>query len=223
MFGLQVKRCSISVAILLFANGCANFGKSRYAMDDPVYAAKYEDGAEKTDVAGKVKQAIDARYVEGLEGGYYGGGSQWRGDDVLGGGEIGYETYPVSWVSSRVGLGAFIGHGDWYAGVDSGVRLQLPTRLAPFVGVGTFNGLSTTYVSADDDGIDNDDDDRIDERGEEKLDFDGWLSSVYPEVGAHFWATGQTRITAFGRYLVTTEGREHDDWLIGFQVSAFHR
>jgi hypothetical protein len=45
--------------------GC-NALKSRYAMSDPVYAEKYAEGAKRDDVLGKLKQAIDARHVEGF-------------------------------------------------------------------------------------------------------------------------------------------------------------
>lgn len=51
----------------------SNTLKSRYAKSDPVYAEKYADGAAKTDLLGKSKQAIDARHVEGL-GGWFAGG-----------------------------------------------------------------------------------------------------------------------------------------------------
>ncbi len=209
----------------LAVSGCSHFLKSRYAMDDPVYAAKYAEGAEKTEPLKKLKQAVDARHTEGLEGGYFGGGSQWRNtsQNMLASAEIGGEVYPVSWYSQRAALSGYVGHGDWFAGADVGARLQLPTRLTPFVGIGTMHGFSTTYVLADDDGIDNDDDEIIDERGEEDLSFDGWLSAVYPEVGVHFWATGQSRVSLFGRYLVTSEGRDYDDWLAGLQFSIFDR
>ena len=205
--------------------GCQNLAKSRYAMDDPVYAAKYEEGAERGDMLGKLKQAIDARHVSGLGGSYLSGGAQWRNEyqSAFAGAEVGYEYYPVNWFSSRLGLAGFVGHGDWYAGLDYGARLQLPSRLTPFVGVGTFHGLSTTRVSANDDGIDNDDDGVSDEFGEEDTEFDGWLSTVYPEAGVHFWPTGQSRISAFSRYLVSSEGRAHDDWLFGLQLTAFSR
>ena len=51
----------------------------------------------------------------------------------------------------------------------------------------------------------------------------GGLAALYPEVGVHFWLNGQIRFTTFGRYLVTTEGREFDDWLIGGQIAIFGR
>lgn len=194
-------------------------------MDDPVYAEKYEEGAEKSDVVGKVKQAIDARHVKGLGGLYLSGGSQWRDDyqSAFGGAELGYEYYPSSWMSSRMSLAGYVGHGDWYAGMDYGARVQLPSRLTPFAGVGMFHGLSTQRVDATMDGEDNDDDGFADEWGEKKTEFDGWLSSVYPEVGVHFWPTGQARITGYARYWLSSEGRDADDWLAGIQLTAFER
>lgn len=194
-------------------------------MDDPVYAAKYEEGAPKSQPLVKLKQSMDARYVEGLEGGYFSGGTQWRDNSqsTLAGAEIGSENYFTSWSSGRVAFAGYIGPDDWYAGLDTGLRFQLPTRLTPFVGVGSFHGLSTTYADSTDDGLDNDDDGAIDEVGELDIEFDGWLSAVYPEVGVHFWATGHGRLTGFARYLITTDGRDTDDWLAGVQFTAFGR
>lgn len=210
---------------LVLCAGCASLGKSRYAMDDPVYAEKYQDGAPRGDLLGKLKQALDARHVHGLGGPYFSGGSQWRDDyqAALAGAELGWEDYPNSWFSSRAGLAAAVGHGDWYAGVDSGARVQLPMRVTPFVGAGMFHGLSTTREDATRDGEDNDEDGLVDEFGEKETVPDGWLSSLYPEIGVHFWPTGQARLTAFARYLVTTEGRDSDDWLAGLQFTAFSR
>lgn len=216
----------ILLLITLFPSaGCANFWKSRYAMDDPVYAAKYADGAEKSEPLKKLKQAMDARHVEGLTGGYLAGGSIWHNEaeSTLAGAELGYEAYPTSWMSSRMALAGFVGTDDWYAGGDFGLRAQLPTRITPFVGIGTFHGLSTARVDATNDGEDNDDDGFLDENGEKKTEFDGWLSTVYPETGIHFWPIGQARFSAYARYLITSHGREHDDWLAGIQFTAFGR
>lgn len=210
---------------LLFAAGCADLLKSRYAMDDPVYAAKYSEGAKKSEPLKKFKQAIDARHVEGLGGLYIGGGSQWRDDyqAALAGAELGSEGYATSWTSGRAAIAAYAGSEDWYAGTDLGMRLQIPTRIAPFVGLGTFNGLSTARVDATRDGRDNDDDGFADEWGEKKTKFDGWLSTIYPEVGVHFWPVGQARLTGYARYLITSDGRDSDDWLAGVQFTAFER
>ncbi len=207
------------------SSGCADLLKSRYAMDDPIYAAKYTDGAEKTEPLKKLKQAVDARHVEGLSGGYFSAGSQWRdaSQSMMAGAEIGAEAYATSWLSSRVAFAGYLGPDDWYAGADAGARIQLPTRLTPFVGIGTFHGLSLTQRDARDDFIDNDDDGAVDEIGEMETDIDGWLSVVYPEVGVHFWPTGQGRLTGYARYLVSSDGRASDDWAAGLQFTAFGR
>lgn len=209
---------------VLTLSGCSLF-KSRYAMDDEVYAAKYAQGADRFDLLGKAKQALDARHVDGMGGLYLSGGAQYQADadEPFFGGELGMEGYSTSWYTGRAALATYIGDNEGYLGLDTGFRLQTPSRVAPFVGVGMFHGVSRDVELADWDGRDNDDDGLIDERGEQKSGVDGWLSAVYPEVGAHLWLTGNWRLTGYGRYFVTTEGRDHDDWLIGLQLAAFGR
>lgn len=211
-------------AICITSTGC-NFFKSRYAMDDLEYAAKYSEGAEKGDIPGKLKQMIDARHAEGLGGIYVSGGAQTMPDSqtALVGLDLGYEYYQTSYFSQRLALTGYAGTDQGYAGADTGVRLQLPTRISPFVGVGMFNGVSRGITDASRDRIDNDDDGIVDEYGEEDSYPDAWLSAIYPELGTHFWLTGHGRLTAFGRYLVTTEGRAQDGWLIGGQFTVFSR
>ena len=82
-------------------------------------------------------------------------------------------------------------------------------------------GYAKEVVPADDDWVDNDDDGFVDESGEDKERFSGFLASVYPEVGGHFWWTPRLRLTGFGRYMFTTEGRDQDDWLIGGGLAVF--
>ena len=214
------------LVILLIAASCGcSLLRSRYAMDDPVYAEKYADGAERGDLLGKAKQALDARHTEGLGGVYLSGGAQVRPDSgsAMGGAELGVEHYVASWMTTRGAVSAFLGEDEGFAGLDLGARLQAPTRIAPFVGIGTFHGGSRGVELAHWDGVDNDDDGLIDEYGEEKSTVDGWLSTIYPEVGAHVWVNGTWRLTTYGRYLVTSEGRAHDDWLMGMQLTCFGR
>lgn len=207
--------CSLPTGIL----------RSRWAMEDPEYAAKYIDGAEKTDIPGKIKQAADARFQSGSSGMFLSGGVYSRPDakTALGAIDIGVETYLASFLTARGSLMAAAGDQDWFTGLDLGLRLQSPTRLAPFAGVGTFVGYADEVVPADDDWVDNDDDGFVDERGEDKERFSGLLASVYPEVGGHFWWTPNLRLTGFGRYMVTTEGRDADDWLIGGGLAIFSK
>ncbi len=212
------------IVLVTASCGCSLL-RSRYAMDDPVYAEKYADGAERGDLLGKAKQALDARHTEGLGGVYLSGGAQIRPDSgsAMGGAELGVEGYAANWMTTRCAVSAFLGEDEGFAGLDLGVRVQAPTRIAPFVGIGTFQGGSRGVELAHWDGVDNDDDGLIDEHGEKKSIVDGWLSTIYPEVGTHVWVNGSWRLTTYGRYLVTSEGRNHDDWLMGMQLTCFGR
>ena len=215
---------ALLICLLVASSGCSLL-KSRYAMDDPVYAEKYAEGAKKSDVFGKAKQALDARHAEGLGGFYLSGGAQYQADadEPFFGGELGAEGYATSWLSTRGSLATYIGDDEGYMGLDLGLRFQTPTRVAPFVGLGMFHGASRDVELADWDGRDNDGDGLVDERGEKESGIDDWLSAVYPEVGAHVWLNGSWRLTAYGRYFVTSEGRAHDDWLVGGQLTVFSR
>ena len=106
-------------------------------------------------------------------------------------------------------------------GLDLGARLQSPTRLAPFVGVGGSAGI--LLQDAVPLLLDLGDDSPPSLLDEEEAETTGGLATFYPEVGAHFWLDGRIRLTAFGRYLITTEGRDFDDWLVGGQISIFAR
>lgn len=218
-----MQRITAIAAVLLLA-GCQPF-KSRYAMDDREYAAKYQEGAEPGDLVGKAKQAIDARHVAGLSGWYVSGAGQFieDSDKPVIGGELGYEWYKTSYFSQRVG-GMVLFNGDLpYVGLDAGLRLQSPTRLAPFVGVGMFNGIVPTYDEAEDDNVDNDDNGTVDEDGEMDWDIRGYTVAVYPEFGTHFWINGHGRATVYTRYFVSSAGRDQDQWILGGQMTLFSR
>ena len=120
-------------------------------------------------------------------------------------------------------MSGYLGEDESFGGIDLGLRLQTPTRVAPFIGVGMFHGTSDRMVSASEDSIDNDDDGFIDENSEMKSTVNGWLSTIYPEAGAHLWLDANWRLTSYGRYLITTEGRAQDDWLLGVQLARFRR
>ncbi len=216
-------RCLL-VFLIATLCGCSLL-RSRYAMDDPEYASKYADGAKRWDLVGKAKQALDARHTQGLGGLYASGGAQVRPDsgNAMFGGELGAEGYATSWLTGRAALSGYYGDDEGFLGLEVGARLQTPTRVAPFVGVGTFQGASRGVELADHDGLDNDDDWWIDEPGEDRSTVDRFLSVVYPEVGAHVWIDGNWRVTTYGRYFITSEGRDSDDWLVGLQVTRFGR
>jgi hypothetical protein len=194
-------------------------------MDDPEYAAKYSEGAEKSDVVGKVKQAADARFQEDACGCYASGGMVQRGDSDQGllAVELGIEGYHTSYLTSRLALAGMANSDDWFTGADAGLRLQTPTRLAPFAGVGVFVGGAKESIVADDDWQDNDDDGDVDEWGEEETRMNGAIAAIYPETGVHFWWTPKIRLSAFGRYFVTSAGRHADDWLFGGGIAVFSK
>lgn len=197
---------------------------SRWAMDDPGYAVKYREGAKKTDPLGKIKQASDARFLNGANGTFVSGGLSYRGDTGNAATiDIGKELYTTSYLTQRISLTGAAGFDQTSLGLDGGIRLQPPTRLAPFVGVGGFVGMNWETVDADDDGIDNDDDGFTDEFDEEDTEYDLTLASIYPEVGAHFWWTPRWRLTGFGRYWITTDGRDSDTWMVGGGVAVFRK
>jgi hypothetical protein len=218
-------RYGLLVLLLVLQCGCESLLRSRYAMDDPYYAGKYAEGAERGDLLGKAKQALDARHTAGLGGLYLSGGACVRPSEekAMAGGELGGEYYVTNWFTPRAALAGFGNGEDGFIGLDLGARLQTPSRIAPFVGVGTFLGYSDEEVSADDDWQDNDVDGWVDEWGETEKDITGLLGAVYPEVGVHLWLDEKWRITTHGRYTISTEGRDRDDWLLGVQIALFSR
>ena len=159
-------------------------------MNDEVYASKYAVGASKSNIAGKIKQALDARHTQYLEGWLVGGGVQVRpaSGETFGSFEIGREIYDQSYFTHRVSLSGIAGNDIGTLGLDVGARLQAPSRLAPFVGVGASAGL--LFQDAFALALDVAGDDPI--GGSESFpedssdDVDG-LAAFYPEVGTHFW------------------------------------
>lgn len=222
---MQDRWSLLAIGLLTFSCGCESLLKSRYAMSDPVYAKKYAEGAPKDDLTGKLKQAVDARFVEHLGGWYLSGGLQKPGDtsDPFTGAEVGFEYYPTSWFSQRLGAAGYWGGDQGYAGIDSGVRLQLPARATPFIGAGAIAGISRGVEDASHDLKDNDDDLFVDESDETTSTVDSGFAAFYPEVGTHFWLNGNIRLSASGRYWLTSQGRGQDDWLVGGQLTFFTR
>ncbi|MBU1044189.1 MAG: hypothetical protein KJ915_07310 [Candidatus Omnitrophica bacterium] len=108
---------------------------------------------------------------------------------------------------------------DLFGGLTLGFRLHGKAFFAPFLGIGSYFGKSTHYKDADDDGVNNDDDAWTDEPGEKKR-VDNYLSAIYPEIGMQINIAKEKRISAFGRYYVSTEGRDDDSWLWGLSFSV---
>lgn len=216
--------------LLLTATGCAG-GRwpfsSKWAMADADYAARYArpypEGERYRRMA---KQMVDARHVAGKGGAYVAGSASHRDGPATIGGEIGAFTYPTPWLEARAALAGVVGADaderfpgqDAFLGLNTGLRVQSPSRFAPFIGAGTFAGVSSFDVPAEDDGLDNDDDFFVDEHGEVE-DESALFAAVYPEVGAHFWLKPRLRLTGSASYYVTTEGRDHDFWYFGISLS----
>jgi hypothetical protein len=169
------------------------------------------------------KQIIDARHVAGKRGAYVGGAMQT--DPGAAGIELGIFQYADEkpWLEGRGALSVLWADTaeEVFAGATLGARAQSPSRVAPFVGLGAYVGVTPyfEFVLADADNIDNDDDGLIDEGGENSKEFE-FFAAMYPEVGLHVWATPRYRVTASAAYMLTSEGHEHDFWLFGLNFAG---
>jgi hypothetical protein len=179
--------------LLFAALGCTG---SRWAREDPDYAAKYPHHTRN--LARMTKQAFDARHVKGKGGPYAGlaGGL----DNFALGGEAGVFSYPTSYAELHGGFAGLIHEGEHplSIGLIGGARLQSPSRLAPFAGAGAYGGL-TPGITTNDNGYDNDHDGQIDEWDEDERDL---VAGVFPEAGVHFWLTPDWRLTAAASYMM---------------------
>ncbi len=195
------------VAALL---GCTG---SRWARDDPDYAAKYPRHTEN--IPRIIKQSMDARHLRRKGGGYV--ALAGRDEPAAMGGEIGGFYYPSPFVEGRLGLAGLIYEADEpvSGGLLAGARLQIPTRLAPFVGIGAYAGL-TPEIGLSEDGIDNDFDGFVDNSGEVENEFVG---ALIPEAGCHFWLTPGWRVTGSASYHVTTSGPEDNFLMLNISLA----
>lgn len=112
---------------------------------------------------------------------------------------------------------------DFFGGGEVGMRLQLPTPLAPLMGTGLFTGASSGGEPALYDNLDNHDEGWTDEQAERGGTFDRALSTVFPETGLRLWWTRRIRLTGFGCHLITTDGRANDAWYGGFTIALFSK
>ena len=206
-----MRKFKFALLVLLCAScGCTG---SRWARSDPTYAAKYKHHSDN--LLQMSKQASDARFIEGRSGVY--AGADYGNSPGTAGGSIGFLTFPQSWFELRGGLMGLAGTGDedLFGGVDIGARMHSPSRLSPFAGIGgqiAYNEKDLRY-----DNLDNDDDGLFDEPDEE--DISSYYAAVLPEAGVHFWVTPRIRLTASGRYSISSSGRDDDQWLFGLSFS----
>lgn len=190
-------------------------------MSDPDYAKKYgtpypEDDVEKAQRM--TKQMLDARHVAGDGGTYLKGAYSTEPD--AGQIELGGFHYPNAFTEFHGGLSVLIGEDElWgFPGIDFGMRLQSPSRIAPFIGAGVFGDLSEPIVVGILDSLSGDDDDLC--GCEEPHRYVHSFAAVYPEIGIHYWLDGTTRATLSAGYYFNSEGRDEDFWLIGFSIGG---
>ena len=182
--------------------GCAG---SRWARSDAEYELKYPE--HSSDVLQTLKQSIDARFIGGRDGYYVsvGGGDE----PTIASGEIGKLLMVKPWLESRFGLVGLAGspNESLYGGGNLGIRAQLPSRLAPFVGFGGYAGMEPWRL------LDVNQEDFLQEPDRQKSEF---TLTAYPEVGLHFWVTPEIRMTGSASYYL---GWGDDAWLFSFAFS----
>lgn len=206
--------------------GCSGWGTSRWAMDDPTYREKYSHGYSSNDgkkILQMLKRASDARHVDGRKASYRGLAAAI--DPATLGVELGAVNYATPAVETRGALRFLIGTGDEdiFTGFDLGLRLQPPSRLAPFVGLGSYLGGTKFPASAEDDDIDHDKDGSVDEDGEMSRGSFEMYGAIYPELGLHFWLKSDVRATVSAQYHFSTAGRKHDYWFIGCSIAELKK
>jgi hypothetical protein len=229
---MNSRRRTVVLALVIAASsGCSL--RSRWALDDPAYAAKYA-GVKQTPL-GKIKQAIDARHVVGGDGLYIAGGGS-SGSPATSSGSIGFFKYAQPWLSAHGGFTAVGGTSDnnGFGGLELGLRAQSPSRVAPFVGVGgtaapswehwtTFIGTALLYSllgNNDNDDFDQFGNEEEDEDEEEEYEpFGNWFAAFYPEAGVHVWLNHKIRLTGSARYYFADGGDQF--WYGGLTLSLF--
>ena len=198
------------VVLTIAAAGCHG---SRWARSDPKYAQKYD--RHTGNLLKMTKQAIDARHVEGRGGVYT--SAVVSDNPVVGGAQVGAFAYPPGMkgaVETRGGLGVLVAEGETPVsiGIDLGARLQSPSRLAPFAGVGLYGG----YLPSPGDFIDVLGDEPV-------LDDDTkFIGAIYPEVGVHYWVTPRWRLTASASHYFTTIDPQPDFTVFGLSLARLN-
>jgi hypothetical protein len=133
---------------------------------------------------------------------------------------LGGFNYNYRYLSTRMALYVLGSESvdDVFFGADAGVRMELGTRVSPFVGLGGYYGYHSDQIPAENDKLDNDGDGQVDEDGEKDVNIDRSMATIYPEAGLHIWIDNVNRLTLSGKYHITTEGRDSDFWLFCFGI-----
>ncbi len=124
------------------------------------------------------------------------------------------------WLQSHAAVSLLFSRqlGHVFVGGETGARVLSSARLAPFLGVKGYLGMSAPMeYGAEEDGRDNDDDGLIDESGEENTGKEAlfWLA---PWAGIDL-PVGETLNVSLGaEYRVTSFGRDYDEVFAGVRV-----
>lgn len=163
-------------------------------------------------------QIVNADTIEGIAGFYAGGGA--RLDPLAGTGALGLFHYPTSWLSWRAGLaGATFSNSDERliaGGAELGLRVQTPTQLAPFVGVGTFLGWQeqkTTTTTVSEESFWGFHSTQTTTKTKTK-----GLATVYPEVGVIFWVSPHVYLATRAAYNFTSLRHDKESWMLGLEL-----
>lgn len=108
-----------------------------------------------------------------------------------------------------------------FGGVSIGLRTAWDVPLSPYLGAGIYVGENEKEISASKDNIDNDNDGFVDEAGEMTAD-NQLMTAIYPEVGWRIKFGDTVALRMMGRYLVSSFGRQHDDWFYGVSLAFGH-
>ena len=208
----------LAMLLLLCATGCRY---SRWAMRDQDYARKYPEPTNN--IFQRAKQALDGRHLDMKDGSFLAGGVSPDGQAVWA--DIGAMHYPEAWTESYLAFSGLYSDDlhDAFFGGKLGTRIQSPSRIAPFVGVGGFAGLFHKGSAGDALWLALQDDDDCDCNDPDWGPGDDGLHpmfAVYPEAGIHYWLNSDTRLSASISYMVSTEGRDYDYLLLGFSLTS---
>lgn len=202
-------RSAICVALflLLLPIGCR--GTSKYGMDHPEYVRKYDRPYKPGEKYWRMpKQMIDARHVAGDVGGTMGlGGGLSKHAGGLGA-DLGGVFYSRSWLSFNTGLNGMLGASgdDGFAllGVRAGARVQTPTRLAPYAGIGAYAGLGPSTKPNPD--YEQPNPYSFSSEPKQSRYATQGLVAAYPEFGLHWWCSGRVGVSVGSQYWMTSEG-----------------
>jgi hypothetical protein len=111
------------------------------------------------------------------------------------------DFYPRTWLCLRNGIGSMDARDfeRWFFGMDFGIRVATPTRLAPFAGIGGFLGYRTER-----------------EDGEDETRF---IATLHPELGCDLWFPRGYRLTGVTSWHFTSEGGTRV-WVSGVEFSV---